>query len=106
MRAFQTLRNALGFLPPSWGKVRKRGCRGLSTTAGPLTLSLSHEGRGSERTGDEGMDGIEAERVAERTLGLDFRHRHAAEQVGAHIVRLRRRRIVHVAPDVEVPIIG
>jgi len=42
----QTPRCALGFLPPLWGKVRKGEIEGSSTAAGPLTLSLSHEGRG------------------------------------------------------------
>jgi len=30
-----------------WGKVRKRGEYGLSTAHGPLSLALSHEGRGN-----------------------------------------------------------
>ena len=42
----QALRCALGFLPPLWGKVRKRGIEGAGTADGPLILSLSHEGRG------------------------------------------------------------
>src|SRR5215510_16250468 len=31
---------------PLWGKVRMRGCMGRSAAVGPLTLALSHEGRG------------------------------------------------------------
>jgi len=46
MRAFQALRHAFGFLPPLWGKVRKRGIYGSSTALRPLSLALSHEGRG------------------------------------------------------------
>jgi len=34
------------FLSPLWGKVRKRGIDGSSTALRPLSLSLSHEGRG------------------------------------------------------------
>jgi len=44
--AIEVLRGILGFLPPLWGKVRKRGCHGSSSAVDPLSLSLSHEGRG------------------------------------------------------------
>jgi hypothetical protein len=43
----QLLRLADRFLPPLWGKVRKRGCHGLSSAVDPLSLALFHEGRGS-----------------------------------------------------------
>jgi hypothetical protein len=44
---FQTMRQAFLFLPLLQGKVRIEGCHGLSTAAGPLSLSLSHTGRGN-----------------------------------------------------------
>ena len=51
-KRFQDLRCVFGFLPPLWGKVRMGGSRPgtfcvPSCTGGPLTLSLSHEGRGN-----------------------------------------------------------
>ena len=52
------------------------------------------------------MGRIEAERIEQRVLGCHFGHRHAAEQVGAHVVRLGRRRVVHVAADVEIEVVG
>ena len=52
------------------------------------------------------MGGIEAERVEQRALVRHFGHGHATKQVGAHIVRLGRRRVVHVAADVEIEIVG
>jgi len=42
---FQALCRAFGFLPPQGGKVRMGGCHGTSSVGGPLTLSLSREGR-------------------------------------------------------------
>jgi hypothetical protein len=44
---FLVLRRTLGFLPPLRGKVRMGKCRGLTSAIRPLTLSLSHEGRGN-----------------------------------------------------------
>ena len=46
-KGFLTLRSAFGFLPPLRGKVRMGGCHGYRTADGPLTLSLSREGRGN-----------------------------------------------------------
>ncbi len=37
---------------------------------------------------------------------IDFTDRHAAMQIGAHVVRLRRRRIVHIATDITVVVLG
>ena len=38
--------------------------------------------------------------------GFDLGHGHAAVQVGAHVVRLGRRRVVHIAADVAVAVFG
>jgi len=46
-KGFQALRRAFGFLPPLRGKVRMGGCYDTSSAGGPLTLSLSREGRGN-----------------------------------------------------------
>ena len=51
-KRFQDLRCVFGFLPPLSGKVRMGGCHPgtfcvPSRTGDPLTLSLSHEGRGN-----------------------------------------------------------
>ena len=50
---------------------------------------------------------IEAEFGAERGLHpLNLGHRHAAQQVGRHVFGFGRRRVVHVAPDVEREVVG
>ena len=54
----------------------------------------------------EGVGGIESECVEQRAVVRDFGHRHAAKQMGAHVVRLGRRRVVHVAADVQIEVVG
>ena len=38
--------------------------------------------------------------------GFDFRARHAAGEMARHVLRLGRRRVIHIAAEVEVPVVG
>jgi hypothetical protein len=53
----------------------------------------------------EGLSRIEAERIEERAIIRHFRHGHAAEQMGAHVVGFWWRRVVDVAPYVEIEVV-
>ena len=48
---------------------------------------------------------MEAQCLEQRTLRFHFGNGNAAQQMRAHVVGLGRRRVVHVATDVEVPIV-
>ena len=68
----------------------------------PLPRPLSHRGRGENKR----MTGIKPQRVKQHPFRLHLRRWHAAEQMRAHVMRFGRRRVVHVAADVEIPVIG
>src|SRR2546425_13273587 len=77
------------------------GKRRREVEVGTLSLTLSLDGREKNLvllTGlsQEGMGGVEAKRVEQRTLRLHLSHGHATQQMGAHVVRFGRWRVVHV----------
>src|ERR1700680_4923951 len=49
---------------------------------------------------------IKAESLKKVSISLHFNHRYTAEQVGANVMRLWRRRIIYISPDVQTPVVG